>query len=96
MQINISGHHVDVTPTLHQFTCDKLDRLQRHFDRIISIDVIFEIEKLQQKAKATIFVSGAKLHAHSAADDMYKAVDLLVDKLDRLIKEHKERQSNHH
>lgn len=94
MQINISGHHVEVTPPLEQFTRDKLTRLQRHYDKIISIDVILEIEKLEQKAKATIFVSGAKLHAHSAADDMYKAVDLLMDKLDRLVREHKEKMQH--
>lgn len=95
MQINFTGHHVEITPPLKDYATKKMDKLVRHFDRIIKIDLTFEIEKLQQIAKATIYVSGAKLHADSRSDDMYKAIDLLIDKLDRQIKEHKDRQSEH-
>lgn len=95
MQINITGHHMDVTPPLRDFTTKKFDKLQRHFDRIISIDVTFEVEKLLKIAKATIFMSGAKLYADSKSDDMYSAIDTLVDKLDRQIKEHKDKLKEH-
>lgn len=95
MQVSFTGHHVDVSQPLRSFTTKKLDRLQKHFDKIISIDVIFEVEKLEKIAKATIFLSGAKLYADSKSEDMYSAIDLLVDKLDRQIKQHKEKHQEH-
>jgi len=95
MQINVTGHHIEVTEPLHRYTTKRLGRLERHYDKIISINVTFEVEKLQQIAKATIFISGAKLHAHEKSNDMYSAIDGLVDKLDRQIKEHKEKQKEH-
>lgn len=95
MQINFTGHHIEITPPLKTYAEDKLERILRHFDRIIKIDFTFEIEKLQQIVRATVFVSGAKLHAESKSDDMYKAIDLLVDKLDRQIKEHKDKEIEH-
>lgn len=93
MQINITGHHVEVTPPIRSFAEEKLNKLKRHYDRIISIDMTFEIEKLQQIAKATIFAPGAKFHADAKSDDLYAAIDGLVDKLDRQIRNHKEKMN---
>ncbi len=91
MQINFTGHHVEVTDPIRNFATEKLSRLKRHFGRIMSIDVTFEIEKLEQVAKATIFAPGAKFHADSKSEDLYSAIDGLVDKLDRQLKHHKEK-----
>lgn len=95
MQINFTGHRLDVTPALRDFTTEKFDRLQRHFDKITSINVTFDVEKLTQVAEATIFVSKAELHARSESNDMYSAIDSLVDKLDRQIIKHKEKLRDH-
>ena len=95
MQINISGHHVEVTPALREYVMSKMDRLQRHFDQITNTDVTLIVEKLVQKAEATVHVSGADLFANAESEDMYAAIDLLADKLDRQLIKHKEKTRGH-
>lgn len=95
MQITISGHHVDVTPALRDYVLTKFDRLQRHFDQITNTDVTLIVEKLVQKAEATIHVSGADIFANAESEDMYAAIDLLADKLDRQLIKHKEKSRGH-
>ncbi len=96
MQINITGHHVDITPALRAYVEEKLERLERHFDNITNAHVILEIEKDRQKAEATIHVSRGQVYADSEDENMYAAIDSLVDKLDRQIKKHKEKLKDHH
>lgn len=91
MQINITGHHLPVTPALRTFTEEKFSRLGQHFDHITSINVILDIEKLDQIAQATIFVGKGELHASSKSEDMYAAIDILIDKLKRQLTKHKEK-----
>ncbi|MCC5013740.1 MULTISPECIES: ribosome hibernation-promoting factor, HPF/YfiA family [Legionella] len=95
MQINFTGHNVEVTPALKAFTEDKFTKLERHFDRITSIHVVFDVEKLSQIAEASILISKAKLHARAESEDMYVAINILVDKLDRQLIEHKEKIREH-
>ena len=95
MQITISGHHVEVTPALREYVLSKMERLQRHFDSITNTDVTVIVEKMVQKAEATIHVSGADLFATAESEDMYAAIDLLVDKLDRQLIKHKEKSRGH-
>ena len=91
MQINISGHHLDVTDALKQYVNSKMEKLERHFDHITNIQVTLTVEKLRQIAEATVHISGADLHAHAESEDMYASIDSLVDKLDRQILKHKEK-----
>lgn len=91
MQITVSGHHVDVTPALRDYVNSKLSRLQRHFDNITNTAVTLTVEKLIQKAEATVHVAGADLFALSESEDMYAAIDSLADKLDRQLIKHKEK-----
>lgn len=95
MQINFTGHRIEVTPALRTFTQEKFDRLERHFDKITAINVIFDVEKLRQIAEATILIAKGELHASSESEDMYAAIDDLVDKLDRQLKKHKEKIRKH-
>jgi putative sigma-54 modulation protein len=95
MQITISGHHVEVTPALREYVLTKFERLQRHFDQITNTDVKLIVEKLVQKAEATIHVSGADIFATADSEDMYSAIDLLADKLDRQLIKHKEKSRGH-
>ena len=95
MQITVSGHHVEVTPPLREYVLSKMERLQRHFDNITNTDVTLIVEKLVQKAEATIHVSGAEIFATADSEDMYAAIDLLVDKLDRQLIKHKEKSRHH-
>lgn len=95
MQLTISGHHLDVTDSLREYVTNKLSRLDRHHDRITNTHVILSVEKLQQKAEATLHISGADLFANSESEDLYAAIDQLADKLDRQLIKHKEKHRNH-
>jgi putative sigma-54 modulation protein len=95
MQINVSGHHVEVTPAMRDYVNNKFTRLQRHFDQITNSDVTLTVEKLIQKAEATVHITGANLFAQSESEDMYAAIDALADKLDRQLIKHKEKHSNY-
>lgn len=96
MQINISGHHVELTTAIKNYVNTKLDRLERHHDRITSTNVILSVDKLRQKAEASVHVSGKDFFADSESEDLYAAIDLLADKLDRQLIKHKEKMRNHH
>ncbi len=91
MQINVSGHHVDVTPALREYVNTKLSKLQRHFDNITNAQVTLTIEKTIQKAEATVHLAGADLFAACESEDMYAAIDQMADKLDRQLLKHKEK-----
>ncbi|MAK44777.1 MULTISPECIES: ribosome-associated translation inhibitor RaiA [Spongiibacter] len=95
MQITVSGHHVEVTPALRDYVNNKLAKLQRHFDNITNTDVTLSVEKLVQKAEATVHVAGADLFATCESEDMYAAIDSLTDKLDRQLIKHKEKNLGH-
>ena len=92
MQINVSGHHVEVTDSLRSYVNTKLDRLERHFDKIIHMNVILSVEKQRQKAESTIRISGGEVYADAESEDLYAAIDMLADKLDRQLLEQKEKQ----
>ncbi len=91
MQITVSGHHVDITDALHEYVTSKLSKLEKHFDQITNTSVTLTVEKLQQKAEATVHVAGADLFAAAESEDMYAAIDSLTDKLDRQLIKHKEK-----
>ncbi|HEY8330807.1 ribosome-associated translation inhibitor RaiA [Pseudomonas sp. MAP12] len=91
MQVNISGQHLEVTDTLRDYINEKLERLARHFDKITNVQVIMQVEKLQQKIEATLHVAGGEVVANAEHTDMYAAIDLLADKLDRQLIKHKEK-----
>jgi putative sigma-54 modulation protein len=96
MQLNLTGHHVEITPSLRGYVSKKLERIVRHFDSLIDVHCILTVEKLRQKAEATVSVSGGKIYADAVDEDMYAAIDALADKLDRRVKKHKEKLTDHH
>ena len=96
MQLNVTGHHVDVTTSLKGYVEKKLDRIVRHSDHVIDVHCILTVEKLRHKAEATVHVGGGTIHADSIEENMYAAIDMLVDKLDRQVKKFKEKLTDHH
>ncbi|MDH4455990.1 MAG: ribosome-associated translation inhibitor RaiA [Candidatus Methylopumilus sp.] len=96
MNLHLTGHHLEVTPALREYIQNKLTKVSNHFDHMIDVKVTLTVEKLAQKVEATIHVPGADLHAESSDADMYSAIDLLTDKLDRQVLKHKEKHANHH
>ncbi len=95
MQVSLSGHHVDITDSMRNYVNEKIARLDRHFDQALDIHIVLTVEKLRHKAEATLHVSGGNLHADDVRDDMYAAIDGLIDKLDRQDKKHKEKLKDH-
>ena len=95
MQINVSGHQVEITEPLRQYALEKLGRLQRHFDHMTTTNVVLHVEKKRHLAEATIHAKGALLHADAEGADMYAAIDSLSDKLDRQVLKHKEKTTDH-
>jgi len=96
MQVKITGHHLEVTDSMKEYVIQKLQRLERHFEKVTEIDVILSLEKLKHKAEATVYVNGNNLFADCQDDDMYAAIDALADKLDRQIIKRKEKITDHH
>lgn len=95
MQINLTGHHVEITEPLREYVNTKFAKLERHFEHITNVHVILNVEKLRQKAEATVHLSGAEIFATSEHEDMYAAIDGLIDKLDRQVVKHKEKLKRH-
>jgi len=93
MNLQVTGHHLEVTPALRDYLTTKLDRLTRHFDHVIDVNVILSIERENRRVEASIHLSGKDLFAESQDTDMYAAIDALIDKLDRQIVKHKEKRA---
>src|SRR6185503_12359383 len=91
MNLNVSGHQFDVTPAIRKYVNSKLGRVIRHFDHVIDAHVILSVDKLRQRAEITLHVRGKDIHCESEEDDLYAAIDLLVDKLDRQVLKYKNR-----
>jgi ribosome hibernation promoting factor len=91
MNLHLTGHHVDITPAIREYVTHKLERINRHFDHVIDVNVIMTVEKLDQKIEANVHLSGKDIHVQANNADMYAAIDGLIDKLDRQVLRHKER-----
>ena len=96
MNLQISGHHLEITPALRDYVTGKLERVTRHFDNVIDVNVILSVDKLKQKAEVTVHLSGKDVFVESTDEDLYAAIDSLADKLDRQIQKHKQKIQDHH
>ena len=95
MNLNLTGNHLEITPAIRDYVVAKLDRLTRHFDHVIDVSVVLSVNKIRQKIEANLHIRGKDLHAESIEPDMYAAIDALADKLDRQVKKHKEKLTDH-
>ena len=95
MNLNITGHHVEVTPAIREYVSAKLDRVIRHFDNVTSVGVILSVVLLRQTAEVTVHVRGKDIHVESEDSDMYAAIDTLTDKLDRQVLKYKDKTGDH-
>jgi putative sigma-54 modulation protein len=96
MQLDLSGHHVEVTDAMRSYVLKKFEKISRHFEQVIDIHCVLTVEKLRHKAEATLMMRGNKIYADATELNMYAAIDALSDKLDRCVKKHKEKSSDHH
>ena len=91
MNLNLTGHHLNITPAIRDYMVSKLDRVTRHFDHVIDVTVVLSVEKLRRKVEVNLHASGKDIHCEAVDADMYAAIDALADKLDRQVVKHKER-----
>ncbi len=96
MQLSLTGHHIEITPPLRAYVNTKMDKIQRHFDNVVDAHCILSVEKLRHRAEATLNLGGGRIFADSVEENMYAAIDTLVDKLDRQVKKYKEKLTDHH
>jgi ribosome hibernation promoting factor len=95
MNLNLSGHHLDITPAIRDYVQAKLTRLTRHFDHVIDVTVVLSVDKLRQQVTANLHIRGKDIHAECVEPDMYAAIDALADKLDRQVVKAKEKRNGH-
>jgi putative sigma-54 modulation protein len=95
MNLNLSGHHLDITPAIRAYVVHKLVRVTRHFDHVIDVNVVLSVDKLRQQVTANLHIRGKDIHAECVEPDMYAAIDALADKLDRQVVKHKEKRNGH-
>ena len=95
MNLNLTGVHLDITPAIRAYVVNKMDRVNRHFDHVIDVNVVLSVDKLRQKVEANVHVRGKEIHAEAVEPDMYAAIDCLADKLNRQILKYKEKNSAH-
>ncbi|MFC3193565.1 ribosome hibernation-promoting factor, HPF/YfiA family [Marinicella sediminis] len=96
MQLTITGHQLEVTDPIKEYIETKFARIKRHFDQVLNVHVIISVEKLRHKSEATMHIGGRDFFAESTEDHLYKSIDLLVDKLDKQIRRHKDKMTDHH
>ncbi len=96
MNLTISGHHLELTPAIREYIAAKLTRVTRHFDPVIDVNVLLSVDKLRQKAESTVNLRGKSIHVEAIDEDLYAAIDAMVDKLDRQVLKHKETLKSHH
>ncbi|MDR1708807.1 MAG: ribosome-associated translation inhibitor RaiA [Candidatus Accumulibacter sp.] len=95
MNLQISGHHLEITPAIRDYVSGKLERVVRHFDNVIDVSATLSVDKLEKKAEVTVHVSGKDIYVESVDADLYAAIDILVDKLDRNLQKHKQKLQDH-
>jgi putative sigma-54 modulation protein len=96
MNLQISGHHLEVTPAIREYVTGKLERVTSHFDNVIGVNVILSVEKLKQKAEVTVHLPGKDIFVEAIDEDLYAAVDNLVDRLERQVQKYKQKLQDHH
>ena len=96
MNLSLTGHHMEITPALREYVTAKLERVTGHFDQVIDVKVTLSVEKLKQQVDVTLHVPGNDIHAECSDENMYSAIDLVADKLDRQVLKHKEKVGDHH
>jgi len=95
VQIAITGRNLEITEALRRYAEEKVARLQRFVDQITSVHVILMIEKYRQIAEITLRIRDLTIRGEESSDDLYCAIDLVADKIERQILRYKEKIVEH-
>jgi putative sigma-54 modulation protein len=95
MNLSITGRHLEVTPAINEYVKTKLARVARHFDNVIDTQVMLSIERLKHTAEVTMHLRGKDIHCEASDENLYAAIDLLADKIDRQVIKYKDKVQDH-
>lgn len=95
MNLNLTGNHIAITPAIRDYVVAKLERVTRHFDHVIDVNVVLSVDKLRHKVEVNLHTRGKDIHVEAIEADMYAAIDALADKLDRQVVKFKEKRVVH-
>ncbi len=95
MNLNLTGNHLVITPAIREYVLAKLERVKRHFDHVIEVNAVLSVEKLQHRIEVNLHTRGKDIHVEAVETDMYAAIDVMADKLDRQVLKHKEKRNGH-
>lgn len=95
MNLNITGHNIEITPALRSYAESKMERVLRRVDQVIDASIVLRMEKVRHLAEAVVRVPSKDICVSGDEEDMYAAIDAMVDKLDRQVLRHKDRTAAH-
>jgi putative sigma-54 modulation protein len=95
MNLSITGRHLEVTPAIREYVINKMARVSRHFDNVIDTQVILSVERLNHTAEVTMHLRGKDIHCEAVDENLYAAIDLLADKIDRQVIKYKSKVQDH-
>lgn len=95
MNLQITGHHLEVTPAIRQYVNSKLEKVSRHFDHVIDAKVILSVEPRKHRAEVTLHMRNKDIHCEVIQENLYAAIDLLTDKVDRTVVDHKKKTQSY-
>ncbi len=95
MNLSLTGRHLEVTPAIREYVLNKMSRITRHFDNVIDTQVILSIERLNHTAEITMRLRGKDIHCEAIDENLYAAIDLLADKIDRQVIKYKSKVQDH-
>ena len=101
MNLTINSRDIEVTPTMQMHVENGMEKIRKHFDHVIDATVFFMIDNATEKAlrhtaELTIHLKGKELYAEAHDEDLYHAIDAVVNKLERQVAKHKEKTQDHH
>jgi putative sigma-54 modulation protein len=96
MQVTVNGRHIEVTDALKQYATEKFGRLDKYLPKAVqAIITLSVVKKVHHRAEASIKSNGLLIQASEETEEMYSAIDLLIEKIERRVKRYKEKLVDH-
>jgi putative sigma-54 modulation protein len=95
MNLTITGRHMEMTDALKAYIESHVKKLKAHFDKVIDIDVVLDVEKHRHIAELNLHANGVRIHSKEASADMYASVDAVMAKLEKQVRKYKDRINRH-
>ncbi|MBU2549903.1 MAG: ribosome-associated translation inhibitor RaiA [Proteobacteria bacterium] len=94
MQLSVTFRHMEPSDALKDYARDKISRVEKYLDSALEAHVVLSVEKFRHMADVTIVCDGIKINGQEQTEDMYSAIDMVVDKLERQVKRLRQKMKN--